>query len=214
MGRGSSGVSGFCPRWRRTPSEWPRMRLRVRVRLKPLSGAARARCAGPCGTIAALHTAPGHTLPPANPLLSLLVPVDNEGAALGPLVERVLRVMQGLPDCRFVIVFIDDGSADTTRGQLRELVRRDRRLRAVLLSRNFGKEAALSAGLDAARGDAVIPLDVDLRGRSRRVRTQCPRSGAAASCARRPHTPGRRAAARPGCASAGPGRSRPRGRAR
>jgi polyisoprenyl-phosphate glycosyltransferase len=68
-----------------------------------------------------------------------------------------------LSDCRFEIVFIDDGSSDATRVRLRALVQQDRRVRAVLLSRNFGKEAALSAGLDAARGDAVIPLDVDLQ---------------------------------------------------
>jgi polyisoprenyl-phosphate glycosyltransferase len=92
-----------------------------------------------------------------------VVPVFNESAAISAFVERVTGVMQGLPECRFEIVFIDDGSVDGTREQLREWVRQDRRVRALLLSRNFGKEAALSAGLDAARGDAVIPIDVDLQ---------------------------------------------------
>ena len=92
-----------------------------------------------------------------------MVPVYNEAAAISAFVQRVVGVMQGLPECGFEIVFIDDGSVDGTREQLREWVRQDRRVRALLLSRNFGKEAALSAGLDAARGDAVIPIDVDLQ---------------------------------------------------
>jgi glycosyltransferase involved in cell wall biosynthesis len=117
----------------------------------------------PCGTIVSLDPSLGPNVAPANALLSLVVPVYNEQAALQPFVERVIAVMAELPDCRFELVFVDDGSVDATREQLRELVQRDRRVRALLLSRNFGKEAALSAGLDAARGDAVIPLDVDLQ---------------------------------------------------
>jgi polyisoprenyl-phosphate glycosyltransferase len=107
----------------------------------------------------------GPVLPPLNPLLSLVVPVYNEAAAVAPFVARVCEVMRSLPGCRFEIVFIDDGSTDATRVNLRELVQThaDARVRAVLLSRNFGKEAALSAGLDVARGDAVIPMDVDLQ---------------------------------------------------
>ena len=63
----------------------------------------------------------------------------------------------------FEIIFIDDGSSDGTLRILREAHAADPRVRAVSLSRNFGKEAALSAGLDLARGLAVIPLDVDLQ---------------------------------------------------
>jgi polyisoprenyl-phosphate glycosyltransferase len=139
-----------------------------RAALQVASSASVCKCgaparAGPCGTIAALDTAPGPLSPPAAALLSLVVPVFNEAATVGPFVERARAVMLGVPDCRFEIVFIDDGSVDATRERLHELVQHDARVRAVLLSRNFGKEAALSAGLDAARGDAVIPLDVDLQ---------------------------------------------------
>ena len=63
----------------------------------------------------------------------------------------------------FEILFIDDGSSDTTLDVIRKANAADPRIRGISLSRNFGKEAALSAGLDAARGKAVVPLDVDLQ---------------------------------------------------
>ncbi|HET9399154.1 MAG TPA: glycosyltransferase family 2 protein, partial [Sphingomicrobium sp.] len=63
----------------------------------------------------------------------------------------------------FEILFVDDGSEDKTLAAIRSANSRDPRVRAISLSRNFGKEAALSAGLDAARGMAVVPLDVDLQ---------------------------------------------------
>jgi polyisoprenyl-phosphate glycosyltransferase len=110
-----------------------------------------------------VNTPLGLVPPPADALLSLVVPVFNEQAAVEPFVERVGAALAAVPGCRFEIVFIDDGSVDDTRVRLHALVQRDARIRAILLSRNFGKEAALSAGLDAARGDAVIPLDVDLQ---------------------------------------------------
>jgi polyisoprenyl-phosphate glycosyltransferase len=124
--------------------------------------------AGACGRIAAMNASPGPVLPPSNPLLSLVVPVYNEAGAVAAFVASVRDVMRELPACRFEIVFVDDGSTDATRANLRELVQAQTaaggpRVRAVLLSRNFGKEAALSAGLDAALGDAVIPMDVDLQ---------------------------------------------------
>lgn len=121
--------------------------------------------AAACGRIAAVNASSGPALPPTHPLLSLVVPVFNEAAAVAPFVARVQGVARTLPACRFEIVFVDDGSTDTTRARLRELVQANAgvQVRALLLSRNFGKEAALSAGLDAARGDAVIPIDVDLQ---------------------------------------------------
>src|SRR5262249_299374 len=64
---------------------------------------------------------------------------------------------------KFEIIFIDDGSTDDSMRRLERLARRDRRIRLVEFARNFGKEAAISAGLHAARGDAAIMLDADLQ---------------------------------------------------
>jgi glycosyltransferase involved in cell wall biosynthesis len=98
--------------------------------------------------------------------LTLIVPVKDEEVAVGPFVERVVPILEKLPDSAarsFEILFVDDGSTDATLAQLKALNSVDKRVRALSLSRNFGKEAALSAGLDEALGNAVIPLDVDLQ---------------------------------------------------
>ena len=99
---------------------------------------------------------------PEDCLLSLVVPVLNEEATIPHFVGKVSAILQqaGL---RFEILFIDDGSTDGTAATLAALAAEDQRIRVLCLSRNFGKEAALSAGLDHARGDAVIPIDVDLQ---------------------------------------------------
>ena len=98
--------------------------------------------------------------------LSLVVPVKDEEAAIGPFLARVVPQLEGLDDPvarSFEILFVDDGSSDTTLEIIRKANASDPRIRGLSLSRNFGKEAALSAGLDAARGKAVVPLDVDLQ---------------------------------------------------
>ena len=98
--------------------------------------------------------------------LTLIIPVEDEEAAIGPCLERVVPVLERLDDAvarSFEILFVDDGSTDTTLDVIRKANAADPRVRALSLSRNFGKEAALSAGLDAARGAAVVPLDVDLQ---------------------------------------------------
>ena len=99
---------------------------------------------------------------PADPLLSLVVPVFNEEesidiflASVEPFLERA-----GL---RFEIVFVNDGSRDDTLAHLLDCSALDSRVRVVNLSRNFGKEAALTAGIDHARGDILIPMDIDLQ---------------------------------------------------
>jgi glycosyltransferase involved in cell wall biosynthesis len=100
------------------------------------------------------------------PVLTLIVPVMNEEAAIGTFLGRVVPILEGIaavgPD-GFDILFIDDGSSDSTMAAIRRANAADKRVKAVSLSRNFGKEAALSAGLDFATGDAVIPIDVDLQ---------------------------------------------------
>jgi glycosyltransferase involved in cell wall biosynthesis len=96
--------------------------------------------------------------------LSVIVPVKDEEAAIGPFVDRVGPILDGLfADGAWEILFIDDGSEDATLAAIHGAHRRDRRVRALSLSRNFGKESALSAGLDHACGKAVVPMDVDLQ---------------------------------------------------
>jgi glycosyltransferase involved in cell wall biosynthesis len=98
------------------------------------------------------------------PLLSVVVPVKNEEEGILPFVERVGAILDGIAaDSGWEILFIDDGSTDATLGAIVAANQRDGRVRALSLSRNFGKEAALSAGLDHARGNAVIPMDVDMQ---------------------------------------------------
>jgi len=99
-------------------------------------------------------------------ILSIICPVKDEEEAVAPFVERVRTVLEGLSDPgakSFEILFIDDGSNDSTLAEIRRAHQADERIRGISFSRNFGKEAALSAGLDHARGEAVIPLDVDLQ---------------------------------------------------
>lgn len=95
-------------------------------------------------------------------LISLIVPVFNEEDAIDGFYTTLMAVLEPL-GIELEIVFIDDGSSDGTRETLRDLNRRDRRVRVLGFTRNFGKEAALAAGIDHVRGDAVVPIDVDLQ---------------------------------------------------
>lgn len=105
-----------------------------------------------------------------SPLVSIVVAVLNEEEAVGPFVQALddavvsgwIGADEALPP-RFEIIFVDDGSVDGTSARIRELRRADPRIKLISLSRNFGKEAALCAGLKAATGDAVVPMDVDLQ---------------------------------------------------
>ncbi len=99
-----------------------------------------------------------------NPLLlSLVVPVFNEAETVELFVVKVTEVFKDQPSVQLEIVFINDGSTDTTMEILLRYQAVDPRIRIVDLSRNFGKEAALTAGLQAAKGQAVVPIDVDLQ---------------------------------------------------
>jgi glycosyltransferase involved in cell wall biosynthesis len=98
------------------------------------------------------------------PMLSIVVPVKNEEQAILPFVQKVGLILDQISkEEGWEILFVDDGSTDTTLAVIAASNARDPRVRALSLSRNFGKEAALSAGLDHARGRAVIPMDVDLQ---------------------------------------------------
>ena len=98
------------------------------------------------------------------PLVTILVPVKDEEAAVAPFVARVSQVLDALDEPQgWEILFVDDGSHDATLAAILLAHREDARIRCISLSRNFGKEAALSAGLDHAAGQVVVPLDVDLQ---------------------------------------------------
>lgn len=95
-------------------------------------------------------------------MISIVCPCYNEEDAVGAFYEGVTEVMSAMGE-EFEVLFVNDGSDDGTLDALRELASRDSRVTVVDLSRNFGKEAALTAALDHADGDAVIPMDVDLQ---------------------------------------------------
>lgn len=98
----------------------------------------------------------------AGKTLSLIIPMHNEAPVLDTLFSRIDDAVSPLgPDLE--IICIDDGSRDDTLAHLERRALDDPRLRVLSLSRNFGKEAALTAGLDAATGDMVVPLDADLQ---------------------------------------------------
>jgi polyisoprenyl-phosphate glycosyltransferase len=100
------------------------------------------------------------------PVLSIIVPVKDEEEAIAPFLDAVKDALERLDDpagVDYEILFVDDGSTDSTMEEIRLAHVRDRRIRALSFSRNFGKEAALSAGLEHARGEAVVPMDVDLQ---------------------------------------------------
>jgi len=98
--------------------------------------------------------------------LSLVIPVKDEEEAVAIFLARVVPILEALDDPAarsFELFFVDDGSSDRTLDIIRAANAADPRIRGLSLSRNFGKEAALSAGLDRACGLAVIPMDVDLQ---------------------------------------------------
>jgi glycosyltransferase involved in cell wall biosynthesis len=95
-------------------------------------------------------------------LVSLVVPVFNERAMLPLFFDRLLPVLAKLK-LRYEIMLVDDGSEDGSAGYIHNEIKRTPGLRLVKLSRNFGKEAAVTAGLEHAKGDAVIVLDADLQ---------------------------------------------------
>jgi polyisoprenyl-phosphate glycosyltransferase len=93
-------------------------------------------------------------------LLSVVAPVYNEEATIQEFYSRVCSALEGV---NFELVLVDDGSSDGSTASLDQLATNDPRVRVVYLSRNFGHQTALTAGLDHARGDAVVMLDADLQ---------------------------------------------------
>jgi glycosyltransferase involved in cell wall biosynthesis len=98
--------------------------------------------------------------PKHKPKLDLVIPVFNEAGVIEKFYEQISTVLAGLP-VTIHIFFVDDGSTDGTAAALRLIMASDPRVTVLTLSRNFGHQAALTAGLDASQGDFVISLDGD-----------------------------------------------------
>ena len=95
--------------------------------------------------------------------ISIIVPAYNEEESLPFLYERLTKLIDSIKEYEFEVLFINDGSKDKTLEIIKEIREKDNRYCYVNLSRNFGKEIAMMAGLDYAKGDAVIFIDADLQ---------------------------------------------------
>ncbi|MFR8104657.1 MAG: glycosyltransferase [Clostridia bacterium] len=96
-------------------------------------------------------------------LITILVPAYNEEDVLHMLYERLEKIMEQCSDYNFEILLVNDGSKDKTFSIMQELREKDKRVCYLNLSRNYGKETAMIAGLDYAKGDAVVIIDADLQ---------------------------------------------------
>ncbi len=99
---------------------------------------------------------------PAPGLISLVVPLYNEEEVVHLLIERLQMLLDRLP-CPSQVILVNDGSSDATIVKLREIALSDIRFEVLSLARNFGHQVAATAGLDAARGDAIVLMDADLQ---------------------------------------------------
>ena len=98
-----------------------------------------------------------------NKLLSLIVPVFNEEEVLPASYARMSAAMQALTGYDYEIIYVNDGSRDGTMKQLRAIAKEHNEVRVISFSRNFGHQLAVTAGMDNARGDALIIIDADLQ---------------------------------------------------
>ncbi len=107
---------------------------------------------------------PFHLLVPREEpgLLSIVVPLYNEEQVFALFVERVKALLRALP-MAVEVILVNDGSSDGTLSLLHDVARRDSRFKVIGLARNFGHQIAATAGLDSARGDAVVLMDGDLQ---------------------------------------------------
>ena len=94
--------------------------------------------------------------------ISVTIPVHNEEKNLKKLLERILNVMDDL-GCDFEIIFINDGSRDDSKKHLDRFARKNKNVRVIHFTRNFGQTAAMMAGFDHASGDVIVPMDADLQ---------------------------------------------------
>lgn len=97
------------------------------------------------------------------PLLSVVIPCYNEEEVIGETIKRLKAFCSELIDLDVELIFVDDGSRDCTREYLKSFVEEDSRIRLIGFARNFGHQIAVTAGIDAACGDAVVLIDADLQ---------------------------------------------------
>ena len=97
-----------------------------------------------------------------SPILSVVVPCYNEQEVIQTTHARLTEVLPGI-EADYELLYVNDGSRDRTIGMLREIERNDPRVRVLTFSRNFGHQAAVTAGVQHARGDAVVLIDADLQ---------------------------------------------------
>lgn len=95
--------------------------------------------------------------------VTILVPAYNEEEVLNKLYNRLINVIESIKDYEFELLFVNDGSKDNTLKIIKEYKEKDSRISYVSLSRNFGKETAMIAGLDYSKGNAVVIIDADLQ---------------------------------------------------
>ena len=98
-----------------------------------------------------------------NKKISIIIPAYNEEEALPMLYKRLVEVIDNIPTYDFELLFVNDGSKDNTINIIKSLRQQDQRVSYIDFSRNFGKEIAMIAGLDYAKGDCVIFIDADLQ---------------------------------------------------
>ena len=95
--------------------------------------------------------------------ISLIVPCFNEESNVESFHKEICRVFQQIENADFELMFVDDGSTDNTFSKIQALSKKDKRVKCISFSRNFGKEAAMLAGLEAATGDYITLMDADLQ---------------------------------------------------
>jgi len=96
-------------------------------------------------------------------LISVVVPIFNEAEVIGEFYARATAAMSSVPGADYELIFVNDGSRDASQELLRGLAESDPRVSVIKFSRNFGHQIAISAGIDSARGDAVVVIDSDLQ---------------------------------------------------
>lgn len=96
-------------------------------------------------------------------LLSVIIPCYNEEEVIGETIKRLRNFCASLTDLDVELIFVDDGSRDRTRSLLKGFAAEDTRIKLICFARNFGHQIAVTAGIDAARGDAVVLIDADLQ---------------------------------------------------